>query len=128
MINTKAFTKISSGLLIGLGLITIQQSSSPVLAASSPRVQLRQNSYVYSSKGSRKSKVSLKRGTYLKTYGKKSIKGKVYYNIGNGRYVKKINTVIPPKEDKGPVLFTVYLKYDAEFYTKPGTELSTKIG
>ncbi|RMC50037.1 hypothetical protein F5ESL0263_03195 [Lactobacillus sp. ESL0263] len=119
MINTKAFTKISSGLLIGLGLITIQQSSSPVLAASSPRVQLRQNSYVYSSKGSRKSKVSLKRGTYLKTYGKKSIKGKVYYNIGNGRYVKKINTVIPPKEDKDPVLFTVYLKYDAEFYTKP---------
>lgn len=103
MINTKAFTKISSGLLIGLGLITIQQSSSPVLATSSPRVQLRQNSYVYSSKGSRKSKVSLKRGKYLKTYGKKSIKGKVYYNIGNGRYVKKINTVIPPKEDKDPV-------------------------
>ena len=130
MINTKAFTKISSGLLIGLGLITIQQSSSPVLAASSPRVQLRQNSYVYSSKGSRKSKVSLKRGTYLKTYGKKSIKGKVYYNIGNGRYVKKINTVIPPKEDKDPVLFTVYLKYDAEFYTKPNGEnsLYTLIG
>lgn len=130
MINTKAFTKISSGLLIGLGLITIQQSSSPVLAASSPRVQLRQNSYVYSSKGSRKSKVSLKRGTYLKTYGKKSIKGKVYYNIGNGRYIKKINTVIPPKEDKDPVLFTVYLKYDAEFYTKPNGEnsLYTLIG
>lgn len=130
MINIKAFTKISSGLLIGLGLITIQQSSSPVLAASSPRVQLRQNSYVYSSKGSRKSKVSLKRGTYLKTYGKKSIKGKVYYNIGNGRYVKKINTVIPPKEDKDPVLFTVYLKYDAEFYTKPNGEnsLYTLIG
>ena len=130
MINTKAFTKISSGLLIGLGLLTIQQSSSPVLAASSPRVQLRQNSYVYSSKGSRKSKVSLKRGTYLKTYGKKSIKGKVYYNIGNGRYVKKINTGIPPKEDKDPVLFTVYLKYDAEFYTKPNGEnsLYTLIG
>ncbi len=130
MINTKAFTKISSGLLIGLGLITIQQSSSPVLATSSPRVQLRQNSYVYSSKGSRKSKVSLKRGKYLKTYGKKSIKGKVYYNIGNGRYVKKINTVIPPKEDKDPVLFTVYLKYDAEFYTKPNGEnsLYTLIG
>ncbi|AWM73527.1 hypothetical protein DKL56_02995 [Lactobacillus apis] len=130
MINTKAFTKISSGLLIGLGLLTIQQSSSPVLAASSPKVQLRQNSYVYSSKGSRKSKVSLKRGTYLKTYGKKSIKGKVYYNIGNGRYVKKINTVIPPKEDKDPVLFTVYLKYDAEFYTKPNGEnsLYTLIG
>ena len=130
MINTKAFTKISSGLLIGLGLITIQQSSSPVLAASFPRVQLRQNSYVYSSKGNKKSKVSLKRGTYLKTYGKKSIKGKVYYNIGNGRYVKKINTVIPPKEDKDPVLFTVYLKYDAEFYTKPNgkNSLYTLIG
>lgn len=54
MINTKAFTKISSGILIGLGLITLQQNTSPVLAASSPRVQLRQNSYVYSSKGNKK--------------------------------------------------------------------------
>ena len=124
MINKKTLTKISSGFLIGLGLITLQQSSSPVLAASSPRVQLRHNSYVYSSKGNRKSKVSLKRGTYLKTYGKKSIKGKVYYSIGNGRYIKKINTIIPPKEDKDPVLFTVYLKDDAEFYTKPNGENS----
>ena len=130
MINTKALTKISSGILIGLGLITLQQNTRPVLAASSPRVQLRQNSFVYTSKGNRKNKVSLKRGTYLKTYGKKSIKGKIYYNIGNGRYVKKTNTVIPPKEDKDPVLFTVYLKYNPKFYTKPNgnKSLYTLIG
>lgn len=119
MINKKTITKISSGLLISLGLVTLQQNPSSVSAASSPRVQLRHNSYVYSSTGKRKGKTSLKRGKYLKTFGKKSIKGKVFYRIGKGRYIKKVNTVIPPKEDKDPVLFTVYLKDDAEFYTKP---------
>ena len=119
MINKKSITKISSGLVIGLGLVTLQQNPSSVSAASSPRVQLRHNSYVYSSIGKRKGKASLKRGTYLKTFGKRSIKGKAFYKIGKGRYIKKVNTVIPPKEDKDPVLFTVYLKDDAEFYTKP---------
>ncbi|MGL6206667.1 MAG: SLAP domain-containing protein [Lactobacillus panisapium] len=119
MINKKSITKISSGLLIGLGLVTLQQNPSSVSAASSPRVQLRHNSYVYSSTGKRKGKASLKRGTYLKTFGKRSIKGKAFYKIGKDRYIKKVNTVIPPKEDKDPVLFTVYLKDDAEFYTKP---------
>lgn len=119
MINKKSITKISSGLVIGLGLVTLQQNPSSVSAASSPRVQLRHNSYVYSSTGKRKGKASLKRGTYLKTLGKRSIKGKAFYKIGKGRYIKKVNTVIPPKEDKDPVLFTVYLKDDAEFYTKP---------
>lgn len=119
MINKKSITKISSGLVIGLGLVTLQQNPSSVSAASSPRVQLRHNSYVYSSTGKRKGKASLKRGTYLKTFSKRSIKGKAFYKIGKGRYIKKVNTVIPPKEDKDPVLFTVYLKDDAEFYTKP---------
>ena len=123
MINKKSITKISSGLLIGLGLVTLQQNPSSVSAASSPRVQLRHNSYVYSSTGKRKGKASLKRGTYLKTFGKRSIKGKAFYKIGKGRYIKKVNTVIPPKEDKDPVLFTVYLKDDAEFYTKPMVSL-----
>lgn len=119
MINKKTITKISSGLLIGLSLVALQQNPSSVSAASSPRVQLRHNSYVYSSTGKRKGKTSLKRGKYLKTFGKRSIKGKAFYNIGKGCYIKKVNTVIPPKEDKDPVLFTVYLKDDAEFYTKP---------
>lgn len=119
MINKKTITKISSGLLISLGFVALQQNPSSVSAASSPRVQLRHNSYVYSSAGKRKGKTSLKRGKYLKTFGKRSIKGKVFYKIGKGRYIKKVNTVIPPKEDKDPVLFKVYLKDDAEFYTKP---------
>lgn len=124
MINKKTITKISAGLVIGLGLVTLQQNPSSVSAASSPRVQLRHNSYVYSSTGKRKGKTSLKRGKYLKTFGKRSIKGKVFYKIGKSRYIKKVNTVIPPKEDKDLVLFTVYLKDDAEFYTKPNGENS----
>lgn len=124
MINKKSIIKITSGLLISLGLVTVQQNPSSVSAASSPRVQLRHNSYVYSSTGKRKGKVSLKRGKYLKTFGKRSIKGKVFYRIGKDQYIKKVNTVIPPKEDKDPVLFTVYLKDDAEFYTKPNGENS----
>lgn len=124
MINKKSIIKITSGLLISLGLVTVQQNPSSVSATSSPRVQLRHNSYVYSSTGKRKGRVSLKRGKYLKTFGKRSIKGKVFYRIGKDQYIKKVNTVIPPKEDKDPVLFTVYLKDDAEFYTKPNGENS----
>lgn len=124
MINKKTITKITSGLLISLGLVTVQKNPSSVSAASSPRVQLRHNSYVYSSTGKRKGRVSLKRGKYLKTFGKRSIKGKVFYRIGKDQYIKKVNTVIPPKEDKDPVLFTVYLKDEAEFYTKPNGENS----
>ncbi|MCT6889840.1 MAG: SLAP domain-containing protein, partial [Lactobacillus sp.] len=75
MINKKTITKISSGLLIGIGLVTFQQNTSSVSAASFPRVQLRHNSYIYSSKGIRRVKTSLKSGTYLKNFGKRSIKG-----------------------------------------------------
>ena len=124
MINKKTISKIQSGLLIGLGLVTLQQIPSAVSAASSPRVQITRNSYVYSSTGIRKGKTSLKRGKCLNTFGKRTINGKTFYNIGKGRYIKKVNTLIPPIEDKDPVLFTVYLKGDPELYTKPNGENS----
>ena len=63
MINKKSITKISSGLLIGLGLVTLQQNPSSVSPASSPIVQKRHNSYVYSSTGKRKGKALLRVST-----------------------------------------------------------------
>ena len=126
----KLLTTISAGFALGLGLIALPYSAVTASAATSPRLQLRQNSYVYSISGKRKGKIVLKRGTYLRALSKKAIKGKKYYRIGKGRYIRTNNTVIVPEEDKDPVLFSVYLKYDAELYTKPNgnKSLYTLIG
>ena len=126
----KLLTTISAGFALGLGLIALPYSAVTASAATSPRLQLRQNSYVYSISGKRKGKIVLKRGTYLRALSKKAIKGKKYYRIGKGRYIRTNNAVIVPEEDKDPVLFSVYLKYDAELYTKPNGDnsLYTLIG
>lgn len=44
-------------------------------------------SYLYNSKGKKIGKKSLKKNKTVKVYGTKVIKGKTYYNLGNGKYV-----------------------------------------
>ena len=122
----KLLTTISAGFALGLGLIALPYSAVTASAATSPRLQLRQNSYVYSISGKRKGKIVLKRGTYLRALSKKAIKGKKYYRIGKGRYIRTNNAVIVPNEtkDKGPVLFSVYLKPGITLYSRPNGESS----
>lgn len=66
---------------------------------SSNTITLKRNAYIYSSKGKRKGKVYIAKGAVLINKGTKKIKGKLYYNIGAGRYVKSGNvqngTVMP---------------------------------
>lgn len=126
MSNKKILATASMSFLLGLSTISLPQSTQPVEASTSPKIQLRHNAYVYSAKGKRKSKFSLKRGTYFQTLGQKFIRGKKYYKIGKGKYIKFINAVIPPDEtiDKGPVLFSVYLKPGITLYSKPNGESS----
>ena len=126
MKNKKVLAATSMSFLLGLSIISLPQTTQPVEASASPRIQLRHNAYVYSAKGKRKSKFSLKRGTYFQTLGQKSIKGKKYYKIGKGKYIKFNNAVVPPDEtiDKGPVLFSVYLKPGITLYSRPNGESS----
>lgn len=129
MTNKKVLVAASMSFLLGLNIISSPQTTQPVEASASPRIQLRHNAYVYSAKGKRKSKFSLKRGTYFQTLGQKSIKGKKYYKIGKGKYIKFNNAVIPPYEtkEKGPGLFSVYLKPGITLYSKPNGESSREM-
>lgn len=129
MTNKKVLAATSMSFLLGLSIISLPQTTQPVEASTSPRIQLRHNAYVYSAKGKRKSKFSLKRGTYFQTLGQKSIKGKKYYKIGKGKYIKFNNAVIPPYEtkEKGPGLFSVYLKPGITLYSKPNGESSREM-
>ncbi|KJY59626.1 SLAP domain-containing protein [Lactobacillus apis] len=126
MTNKKVLAAASMSFLLGLSIIPSTKTTQAVEASTSPRIQLRHNAYVYSAKGKRKSKFSLKRGTYFQTLGQKSIRGKKYYKIGKGKYIKFNNAVIPPDEtkDKGPVLFSVYLKPGITLYSEPNGESS----
>lgn len=125
----KLLTTISTGFALVLGLIALPYSAVTISAATSPRLQLRQNSYVYSISGKRKGKIVLKKGTYLRALSKKAIKGKKYYRIGKGRYIRTNNAVIIPNEtkDKGSVLFSVYLKPGITLYSKPNGESSREM-
>ena len=126
MTNKKVLAAALMSFLLGLSIISSPKTTQAVEASTSPRIQLRHNAYVYTAKGKRKSKFSLKRGTYFQTLGQKFIRGKKYYKIGKGKYIKFINAVIPPDEtiDKGPVLFSVYLKPGITLYSKPNGESS----
>ena len=126
MTNKKVLAAALMSFLLGLSIISSPKTTQAVEASTSPRIQLRHNAYVYTAKGKRKSKFSLKRGTYFQTLGQKSIRGKKYYKIGKGKYIKFNNAVIPPDEtkDKGPVLFSVYLKPGITLYSEPNGESS----
>ena len=126
MTNKKVLAAALMSFLLGLSIISSPKTTQAVEASTSPRIQLRHNAYVYTAKGKRKSKFSLKRGTYFQTLGQKSIKGKKYYKIGKGKYIKFNNAVVPPDEtiDKGPVLFSVYLKPGITLYSRPNGESS----
>ena len=56
-------------------------------------ISLKHNAYVYNKSGIRKSKKSLKKGHRFVTYGLKTIKGKKYYILSKGRFIKASNVV-----------------------------------
>lgn len=65
-----------------------------------PTGTLTHNSYVYDKNGKRiKSAKTLKKGATIKYVGTKTIKGKDYYNLGNGQYIKA-NNVQPDIDDQ----------------------------
>ncbi|MGQ5709708.1 SLAP domain-containing protein [Lactobacillus sp. PSON] len=67
--------------------------------STSSTITLKHNAYIYSSNGKRQGKIYIAKGAVLANHGTKKIKGKLYYNVGDGRYVKAGNiqteTVMP---------------------------------
>lgn len=88
-------TKIAAGVsasvaLLSAGAFTSVIPQASVQAASKYQVRVSKKAYVYTSKG-KKTKKSYKKNTKLTVYGIKTIKGKKYYNLGKGRYIRTSN-------------------------------------
>lgn len=88
-------TKIVAGAsasvaLLGAGAFTSVVPQASVQAASKYQVRVSKKTYVYNSKG-KKTKKSYKKNAKLTVYGTKTIKGKKYYNLGKGRFIRTSN-------------------------------------
>ncbi|MFK3588694.1 SLAP domain-containing protein, partial [Lactobacillus sp. 23-2] len=81
----KAISKVSVALLGTAGFVAAAPQVS-VQAAAKYQVYVSKKAYVYTSKG-KKTKKSYKKAK-LTVYGTKTIKGKKYYSLGKGRYIR----------------------------------------
>lgn len=89
----------------GLGGVTVVNHASVVSADKLTHVRAKatvarsaeiiKKSFIYNKKGKRLNIVPLNKGTYVTTYGSKTIKGKKYYSIGKGQYVRAKNLIRP---------------------------------
>lgn len=70
---------------------TVKPHATSTSTSTSSTITLKKNAYLYNSKGKRQGKVYLAKGTVLTSKGTKRIKKKLYYNIGNGHYIKAGN-------------------------------------
>ncbi len=82
----KAISKVSVALLGTAGFVAVASQAS-VQAAAKYQVYVTKKAYVYTSKG-KKTKKLYKKKAKLTVYGTKAIKGKKYYSLGKGRYIR----------------------------------------
>ena len=73
--------------LLGAGAAVSANTAAVAEAASKYSIKTVKKAYIYTSKG-KKTKKFYKKNTALKTYGTKWIKGKKYYILGKGRYIR----------------------------------------
>lgn len=118
-----------------IGLVTVAALSLETLstinnqkvdAASTYKVQLTHNAAIYSSRGARNSRIILKKGKVYSAYSIKKIRGKKYYHLTKGRYIKKSNA--KKYSVKSSSLFTVNVPDAIKAYDAPnGNETDTYI-
>ncbi|CCK83915.1 Fructosyltransferase [Lactobacillus equicursoris 66c] len=75
---------------------------------------LKSNAALYNVKGKRAQASTYKKGKYIKAVGVRVIKGKAYYKLANGKYIKAGNVTVGKKRT---------LKKNAYVYTKKGKKL-----
>ena len=95
VLSTATETVLAIALFGGAGQ-TVMFSQSMVLASSQYKVIATNTAYIYTSKG-KKTKKFYKKNASLKAYGTKWIKGKKYYSLGKGRYIRTANVKKPAK-------------------------------
>ncbi|WP_300615995.1 glycoside hydrolase family 68 protein [uncultured Lactobacillus sp.] len=82
-------------------------------------IRLKHNAALYSAKGKKTKAKSYKKGLYTKSVGIRIIKGKVYYKLRNGKYIKAGNITVGKKRT---------LKKNAYIYVKKGKKVKALKG
>ena len=82
-------------------------------------IRLKSNAALYSAKGKKTKAKSYKKGLYTKSVGIRIIKGKVYYKLSNGKYIKAGNITVGKKRT---------LKKNAYIYVKKGKKVKALKG
>ena len=82
-------------------------------------IRLKHNAALYSAKGKKTKAKSYKKGLYAKSVGIRIIKGKVYYKLSNGKYIKAGNITVGKKRT---------LKKNAYIYVKKGKKVKALKG
>lgn len=91
---------------------------------SNKKIKLTHNAYVYDKKGKRiKSAGKLSKGSSISYVGVVTIKGKKYYNLGKGQYVKTSNAKTIKKPEKVPAPTYVQLVHNAYAYDENGNQI-----
>lgn len=122
--NKKLLISLAGAALLSIGLTNVGQQNNAAglglqtvqAAKKTYKIKLKHNSYVYNKRGKRKGKKILRKGQVLTAFSQVKIKGKKYYRLTKGRYVKAANTAkyIDSKE------LTVNLIKDAPVYNGKG--------
>lgn len=128
-VNKKMLVSFAGITLLGFGSASLSGKSSPIVLvqkvnAATTKVQLKNNAYVYTKRGVRKRVKSLKSGRVLNAYSSVTIKGKKYYNVGKGRYIKKAN-VLKTSGNPASSAFLVQLTKAAPLYDANGKATGT---
>ena len=82
--------------LLGAGVAASANNVAVAEAASKYSIKTVKKACIYTRKG-KKTKKFYKKNTSLKAYGTKWIKGKKYYKLGHGRYIRTVNAKKPAK-------------------------------
>lgn len=90
------------------------------------KIKLTHNAYVYNKKGKRiKAAGKLSKGSSISYVGMATIKGKKYFNLGKGQYVKAANAKTIKRHEKLPDPTYIQLVHNSYVYDENGNQIET---
>lgn len=120
----KRLFRIMITVLFSVGTLGALNSAQTAQAAKTTRsISLKRNAYVYNKRGIRKSKKSLKKGRRFVTYGLKTIRGKKYYILSKGRFIKAANVAGKKPNSKNKYDLAIKLVNSAPVFNSKGYSL-----
>lgn len=124
MEKQKRIVRVMIAALLSVGTFGAINSAQTAQATKTTHsISLKHNAYVYNKSGIRKSKKSLKKGRRFVTYGLKTIKGKKYYILSKGRFIKASNVAGKKPNSKNKYDLAIKLLNSAPVFNSKGYSL-----